>query len=967
MEPGAGRLPLQVLGENEALQQFFSDQDVSGVLDSSVAVDTSILEQYLGNDLDPSNLYDSAPEAPPTSFSEFRSLNMLPESPPDSSSEACSPAQRPDFHPEAPHWSNQPSTQQAFHLSSQSTASSSCCFKDRGPAPGHHDQLTYDQRHSFGLTNTYIKSGPPPVPPAAPAHLHQLSHHSPEHIRYLSPEGCPQVYTPPTPPSPSLPSSHRYAAPRTGPGGVPHPTTPASTCGSGSAPKLHAHSPESKKRRRSECEETPSGIEPSSSDADGSCGASAGSGTGGFGFNLGLLTWEQYRPGQWSTLYSSSYQTLSPPAFHVDADKGFNYSAADEAFICQKKNHFQVTVHIGVAAEPQYVRTPNETREVDHFQIRLFGVKLESPSHQVTIEQSQPDRSKKPFHPVRVKLPDGEVTKVTLGRLHFAETTSNNMRKKGKPNPDQRFFQMVVGLFAAVGDDSFLLTALVSERIIVRASNPGQFEMDGDALWQRGGAVQDAVVCQGRVGINTDSPDEALVVCGNAKVMGTIMQPSDSRVKFNIQEVDSEQQLKRITQMRIVEFDYKPEFASTMGMDHTHQTGIIAQEVKQLLPDAVKEVGDVTCTDGEMIHNFLMVDKEQIFMENVGAVQQLSKLTDNLEVRINDLEVWNRRLAKLKSLTGSLRSTGKLSSVSSTSGAEPCKSVKVETERRGQKVVRCLQHRVVQAGVVSLIATVTFCIISFTVLYVLSMKQKDFDAFPGNSNGSTALQTTAWSSTVSPSGPPGHWPPDVDFCDLLYCDEVYCCPSPPEGSTGFNITESGGAGKPDVTRKRYHELEGVTDWRNTTIHSFLIKENQQLIDSKYCFRDDCGPGRFIYRVPISPFVPVNMRMTLIMNSTELLVVYLCSFDESAACSALQDKNTVTGSRYPTNSQGEHEWPLHVARLYHSSYHFRSTVAGQADCSTDHHFAGALFTDYIFHFFRHCTTHIERQIPHNVTL
>lgn len=31
-------------------------QDVSGVLDSSVAVDTSILEQYLCNDMDPSSL-----------------------------------------------------------------------------------------------------------------------------------------------------------------------------------------------------------------------------------------------------------------------------------------------------------------------------------------------------------------------------------------------------------------------------------------------------------------------------------------------------------------------------------------------------------------------------------------------------------------------------------------------------------------------------------------------------------------------------------------------------------------------------------------------------------------------------------------------------------------------------------------------------------------------------------------------
>lgn len=31
--------------------------------------------------------------------------------------------------------------------------------------------------------------------------------------------------------------------------------------------------------------------------------------------------------------------------------------------------------------------------------------------------------------------------------------------------------------------------------------------------------------------------------------------------------------------------------------------------MKELLPSAVKEVGDVSCSDGEKIHNFLMVDK----------------------------------------------------------------------------------------------------------------------------------------------------------------------------------------------------------------------------------------------------------------------------------------------------------------------------------------------------------------------
>ncbi|XP_030296424.1 myelin regulatory factor-like protein [Sparus aurata] len=939
MEPGGGRLPVQVLGENEALQQFFSGQDVSGVLDSSVAVDTSILEQYLSNDMDPSSF-------------------MLPESPPDSSSEACSPAQIPDFHYEPPYWPNQQTNQEVFQPTQRPALSSSCRYKDRGSA--HQEPLTHDQLRGLGLTNTYIKSGASPAPPAPPALLHQHTHHSPEHTHYLNPDGCSQVYTPPTPQSSPHPPSNSYTSPCTGPGLIHGSTTPSSTCLMGSTSTQHTYSADSKKRRRSESEEASAGIEASCSEGG------VVNGVGGGGLSSGsyqLLTWDQYTPEHWSTLYNSSYQTLSPPAYHVDTDKGFIFSVADEAFVCQKKNHFQVTVHIGVAAEPQYVRTPSGPQPVDHFLIKVFGIKLESPSHQVTIEQSQPDRSKKPFNPVRVSLPSGKITKVTLCRLHFAETTANNMRKKGKPNPDQRYFQMVVGLYAAVaGEETFLLTALVSERIIVRASNPGQFEMDGDTMWQRG-ALQDAVVCQGRVGINTDSPDEALVVCGNAKVMGAVMQPSDCRAKENIQEVDSEQQLKRITQMRIVEFDYKPEFASSMGIDQTHQTGIIAQEVKELLPSAVREVGDVSCSDGEKINNFLMVDKEQIFMENVGAVQQLSKLTDNLETRIQELEVWNRRLAKLKSLTGSLRSTGKSrkhSSVSTAPSPDACTGVKVQKDGCGQKYSHCLHHKAFQVSVFTLLATMAFCVISITALYLVNLTVDDYDAFPGNNNGSSVPpQTTAWSSTVPPTTQPGPWPPDVDFCDLLYCEQVYCCTPPAGGGADSNITSTGPpeAEKSNLTeirrQKLYYKLKSARDWTNTTINSFKIKENQQVIDSKYCVRDECGPGRYVYRVPISQFVPVNMRVTLLMNSTELLVVHLCSFDESAACSARLDMNTITGMRYPSNTQGEHEWPLHVSRLYHSSYHFRSTVAGQADCSTDHHFAGALFTDYHFHFYRRC--------------
>lgn len=126
-------------------------------------------------------------------------------------------------------------------------------------------------------------------------------------------------------------------------------------------------------------------------------------------------------------------------------------------------------------------------------------------------------------------------------------------------------------------------------------------------------------------------------------------------------------------------------------------TGVIAQEVQQILPEAVKEGGDVVCANGETIANLLVVNKvimffkykmhipyatavdfacgghqtwhllpciflppallkERIFMENVGAVKELCKLTDNLETRIDELERWSRKLAKLRRLD-SMKST----------------------------------------------------------------------------------------------------------------------------------------------------------------------------------------------------------------------------------------------------------------------------------------------------------------------
>lgn len=198
-----------------------------------------------------------------------------------------------------------------------------------------------------------------------------------------------------------------------------------------------------------------------------------------------------------------------------------------------------------------------------------------------------------------------------------------------------------------------------------QASNPGQFENDMELSWQKGHSPE-SIYHAGRVGINTDRPDESLVVYGNVKVTGHIIQPSDCRAKTNIEEVDTRSQLKNVSNMRIVRYQFKPGFAKEVGLSE-HEldgTGVLAQEVQQILPDAVKEAGDVVLPDGETIENFLVVNKDRIFMENVGAVKELCKVTDNLETRIDELERMNSKLNKFNRFD-SIKSIMSTSSVTS--------------------------------------------------------------------------------------------------------------------------------------------------------------------------------------------------------------------------------------------------------------------------------------------------------------
>jgi len=380
------------------------------------------------------------------------------------------------------------------------------------------------------------------------------------------------------------------------------------------------------------------------------CGATTGSDSDSLGEAFGsgpTMQWGVNSGVQWHKLFDASMQELPPLPFRAEVDKGFKQSATHDCFICQKKNHFQVTVATKAAAAPAYVATATGLHKIAATMVMLNGARCEEANQEVGLEQSMSDRTKKPFAGTAFDFETGgRVSKVTIGRLHFTETTSNNMRKRGQPNPDQRYFSLVVSLLAVCDDGSrYTIASHISDRIIVRASNPGQFETEPNTYWVKG-RTMDSIYHQGAVGINNDSPDEALCVDGNLAMTGTLIQPSDRRIKTNIVPVDPAKQLANLRALKFYHYNLRKEWADATNIpeDDRAQTGVIAQELQQLMPDAVKVTGDRTLADGSVVEKLLVVNKDRLVMEGLGAVGEMARRHEQLEQRLADLEGRNAAL-----------------------------------------------------------------------------------------------------------------------------------------------------------------------------------------------------------------------------------------------------------------------------------------------------------------------------------
>ena len=168
--------------------------------------------------------------------------------------------------------------------------------------------------------------------------------------------------------------------------------------------------------------------------------------------------------------------------------------------------------------------------------------------------------------------------------------------------------------------------------------------MDAESCWQRSQFVADGIYHNGKVGIGLDDPDESLVVYGNLKLTGTLIQPSDCRIKENIQPISTNGSLTAISKINLYSFNYKDSYAKTCRQDGDlrdepkKEVGVLAQELQKVLPDAVKNCGEFKLNENEVLDNFLVINKDRLLFEALGGIQQLNLVTADLKRRLERFE-----------------------------------------------------------------------------------------------------------------------------------------------------------------------------------------------------------------------------------------------------------------------------------------------------------------------------------------
>ena len=140
-----------------------------------------------------------------------------------------------------------------------------------------------------------------------------------------------------------------------------------------------------KKRRRDPS--APAGEENSSEASSGSTGSSVKiKSENDGGDQTQSVHFSPFQATKWRETFTSNLENLKTPVVKVIADKGFNFSQVDDAFIAQKKNHFQLSCHISKEGEHELVGTETGGyNKIQYLQLNFYGVKKEAPEQKIQV------------------------------------------------------------------------------------------------------------------------------------------------------------------------------------------------------------------------------------------------------------------------------------------------------------------------------------------------------------------------------------------------------------------------------------------------------------------------------------------------------------------------------------------------------------------------------------------------------
>lgn len=144
----------------------------------------------------------------------------------------------------------------------------------------------------------------------------------------------------------------------------------------------------------------------------------------------------------------------------------------------------------------------------------------------------------------------------------------------------------------------------------------------------------DAYYLDGNVGIGTSTPGTALEVNGDVTITGSIIGPSDRRLKTDIKELNNG--LDIIKALSPKAYHYKTD--TDFNLSQRAQYGLIAQEVKKILPSIVIEKA-LTDAEGTSYQGLVY---QQLIPILVNAIQEIDEdnedMRDKIEKRIQRIE-----------------------------------------------------------------------------------------------------------------------------------------------------------------------------------------------------------------------------------------------------------------------------------------------------------------------------------------